>query len=79
MDAVTSFLTMGGYGGFVWPSYALTVVVMAALAIASIRAARAREAELEQLQKMRPGRQRRRDATPAQVTREKQAPESQVS
>ncbi|HLO78529.1 MAG TPA: heme exporter protein CcmD [Magnetospirillum sp.] len=72
MESLTSFLAMGGYGGFVWPAYALTVVVLAAVVVASIRAARAREAELEQLQKMRPGRARRREAS-AVPNPEKQA------
>ncbi|CAA7617180.1 heme exporter protein CcmD [Magnetospirillum sp. UT-4] len=61
---MTEFFAMGGYGAFVWPSYVLAAVVMIAVLAASIRAVRAREAELEAVQKLRPGRQRRRDANP---------------
>lgn len=73
MDALSSFFAMGGYGGYVWSSYGLALVVMLGVAIASIRAARAREAELEQLQQMRPGRQRRRNVVATEPAPEKQA------
>ncbi|MGQ0662301.1 MAG: heme exporter protein CcmD [Pseudomonadota bacterium] len=46
MVAVAKFLDMGGYALFVWPSYAISALVLAALAIASWRSLRAREAEL---------------------------------
>lgn len=73
MESLNAFLSMGGYGGYVWSSYALTVVVLAGVLWASVRAARLREAELEQLQSMRPNRRRRR------VAPDTQSPESQVS
>ncbi|MBF0095524.1 MAG: heme exporter protein CcmD [Alphaproteobacteria bacterium] len=41
---------MGGYAGFVWPSYGVTAVALLALAVGSVRAMRAREAELRDLQ-----------------------------
>jgi heme exporter protein D len=70
MDALSSFFTMGGYGGYVWPSYGLAFVVMVALLVFSIRSVKARERELDLLQKMRPSRARRRAA---QSTEESQA------
>lgn len=79
MEALSSFLAMGGYAGYVWSAYGLAAVVMAGVLVASLRAARAREAELAQLQQMRPGRPRRRNAAPAAPGPEKQAPESLVS
>ncbi|MBC7908828.1 MAG: heme exporter protein CcmD [Rhodospirillaceae bacterium] len=60
MDALSSFFAMGGYGGYVWPSYGLAVVVMVAVLVSSIRSAKARERELDLLQQMRPSRARRR-------------------
>lgn len=59
MTGLDSYLAMGGYADFVWPSYALTVVVMIVLAIASFRAARIRAAKLRDLQASSPHRQRR--------------------
>lgn len=35
---MTEFLAMGGYAAFVWPSYGLTALVLAALAWRSWRA-----------------------------------------
>jgi len=40
---------MGGYGAFVWPSFVITVAVLAGLLVASIRSAGARERELAAL------------------------------
>lgn len=54
MDALFSFLSMGGYGAYVWPSYALALLVMGGLYVLSrhelqrhentLRALRQREA-----------------------------------
>jgi heme exporter protein D len=39
------FLAMGGYAAFVWPSYGLSIIVLAGLTVWSLRAHRqAREA-----------------------------------
>lgn len=40
MQKLTDFLDMGGYGAYVWPSYAVAAAVLAALALASIRSRR---------------------------------------
>ncbi|MEO5373758.1 MAG: heme exporter protein CcmD [Alphaproteobacteria bacterium] len=50
MDALGDFFGMGGYAGFIWPSYAVTAVVLGGLVVASVRSLRAREAELQSLQ-----------------------------
>ena len=59
---MSSFFEMGGYGGFVWPAYAVTVIVMAVLVIASLYTLRRREAELRILRQTMPGRAARRAA-----------------
>ena len=50
MNSLSAFFDMGGYGTFVWPSFVITVAVLAGLLVASIRAAGARERELAALQ-----------------------------
>lgn len=50
MEVLVSFVEMGGYGGYVWPAFGLTVVVLLGLLVASLRALRAREATLQALQ-----------------------------
>lgn len=62
MDALATYFSMGGYGGFVWPSYALAALVMAGLVLTSWRGLRAREAELRALQDLMPGRRGRSHA-----------------
>ncbi len=62
MDAIRSFLAMGGYGAYIWPCYLLATVVMVGLLVVSVRTARRREGELDRLQQLRrdrPGRRRR--------------------
>jgi heme exporter protein D len=44
---------MGGYGGYVWPAYGISVIVLALVLLASVVAARKNEAELEQMQSLR--------------------------
>jgi heme exporter protein D len=53
MESLTSLMHMGGYGGYVWPAYGLSVVVLAAVLVVSLMAARSSEAELELLQRSR--------------------------
>lgn len=50
MDSLAAFLAMGGYARFVWPSFGLTVIVLAGLLVLSLRGLRAAEAELAALQ-----------------------------
>jgi heme exporter protein D len=37
-DAASSLLSMGGYGAYVWPAYAVALLVLAVLFISSYRA-----------------------------------------
>jgi len=59
MDAVATFLAMGGYAGFVWPSFALTFAVVIGLAVASRRSLRKAERQLALLEQSRPARRAR--------------------
>lgn len=43
------FLSMGGYGVYVWPCYGLSAVLLVALLIASVRSLRSTEAEFQRL------------------------------
>ena len=51
------FLAMGGYGGFVWPAYAVALLVLAWLVIASLRQLAKAEAEVAALEAASPRRQ----------------------
>lgn len=68
MDKLSAFFAMGGYAGYVWPTYILAVLVMAALLAVSIRSARSNERDLEAAQSLRPSRRRRN--TPSAVSPE---------
>jgi heme exporter protein D len=58
MSQLSDYLAMGGYARFVWPAYAVCLVVMAVLLLQSLRTYRARQRELERLQPERPRRRR---------------------
>ena len=49
MDQLAEYLSMGGYGAFVWPAYGLAMVVLAGMAWASRRILRHRQADLDRL------------------------------
>lgn len=49
VDALASYLEMGGYGAYVWPAYGVTAAVLIALVAASLRTLRAHEAALKAL------------------------------
>ena len=48
-ESVSAFLDMGGYAAFVWPSYAITAVVLVGMLVASLRWLRSTEAALAAL------------------------------
>jgi len=50
MAGLGHYFAMGGYAKFVWPAFAVAVVIMAALAIQSIALYRRRARELARLQ-----------------------------
>ena len=43
------FLSMGGYGAYVWPSYIMSAVLLVALLAASVRGLKSTEAEFDRL------------------------------
>jgi heme exporter protein D len=59
-SGVAGWLAMGGYAAYVWPAYAVTVVVLGGLAAASWHAYRRDKAALDRAQADRPrlGRER---------------------
>lgn len=62
---MANYFEMGGYAGYVWPSYALAAIVLVALFVTTWRGLKARERTLETLQAARGGRRRRRDGVAA--------------
>lgn len=64
----TGFFSMGGYGAYVWPCFALTALIMAAFLYTSLRDLRANERRLRALEAQRgsaAGRRPRRGAAEA--------------
>ena len=57
---MSEFLDMGGYGGFVWPSYLVTLVILGGFTLSSWIGMRRQEAELKSLQDDSPRRRRQR-------------------
>jgi heme exporter protein D len=53
---MSEFLAMGGYAAFVWPSYAVAVGALVALAVVSLRQWRAAKAEVARLELLGPRR-----------------------
>lgn len=53
MGAVDHFLAMGGYARFVWPAYAIAVIVMGGLLIESVVTYRKRRRALDEAEKRR--------------------------
>ena len=43
------FLSMGGYGAYVWPSYGLSAVLLVGVLVASVRSMKSTEAEFARL------------------------------
>jgi heme exporter protein D len=58
MENLTHFLAMGGYAAFVWPAYAVALIVLGGMALQSLRTYRRNLRQLETLQQGRPGRRR---------------------
>lgn len=59
MDTISTFFDMGGYAGFIWPSYAVVLGVLAALLWVSLRGLKSAEAELDRLESVNPRNGRR--------------------
>ncbi|MGC2855080.1 heme exporter protein CcmD [Novispirillum sp. DQ9] len=56
---MANYFDMGGYAGYVWPSYAVAAIVLVALFVATWRGLKTRERTLEMLQAARGPRRRR--------------------
>lgn len=56
MTDLGQFFDMGGYAGFIWPSYAICFGLLIVLAVQSVTALQRRRRELEMLERSRTGR-----------------------
>jgi heme exporter protein D len=56
MESIAALFDMGGYGGYVWPAYGISAVVLTLVLVLSRAASTRNEAELEALQRARRGR-----------------------
>ena len=61
-EPILEFLRMGGYASYVWPAYAVTVIVMAGLLMQSLRSYRKGQRALDAAESRRP--RRRREGAP---------------
>jgi heme exporter protein D len=50
---MSTYFAMGGHAGFIWPSYAISALVLIALAVVSFRRARAAQRALDGLDRGR--------------------------
>ncbi len=66
MAEIYKFLAMGGYAGFVWPAYAIALLVIGGLAVQSTRSLRALQREVAALEE--DGRGRRGRGAPGRGT-----------
>jgi heme exporter protein D len=61
-ERILDFLRMGGYAAYVWPAYAVTLIVMGGLLIQSLRSYRKGRRALDEAESRRP--RRRRNGAP---------------
>ena len=54
MEALAQFLAMGGYARFVWPAYAMAVIVLGGFAIDTVVTYRKRQRALDEAEQRRP-------------------------
>ena len=59
MAEILELLSMGGYAGFVWPAYAVALIVIGGLAVHSARGLRVLRREVAALEEDGPRRARR--------------------
>ena len=58
---MSDYFAMGGYAAYVWPAYAVTVVMLVGTLVASLAGLRRREAMVKALEAARPQRAPRRE------------------
>lgn len=56
MDSLSSFLDMGGYGAFVWPSFGLSALLLTGVLVISVRTLRSNRRALLDLENSDQGR-----------------------
>ncbi len=49
MEQISTYLAMGGYGAFIWPSFGISALVLIGLLVESRRFLKSTEAELASL------------------------------
>ncbi len=49
MDAIKEFIDMGGYGGYVWPSYIVSALVLVIMLVVSQRLLKGNETMVQSL------------------------------
>ena len=59
MGGVSEFLAMGGYAPYVWPAYAVALIVIGGIGVASVRNLRALRRQVEAMEAASPRRARR--------------------
>ncbi len=57
-----TYFDMGGYAAYIWPSYAVTVLMLVAVVVVSLRAMRKSETDLKAIQSLNPRRARKAGA-----------------
>ena len=60
MDAIETYLAMGGKAAYIWPAYGITVLVLGWLVVDSLRRLRQARTAVAELERARPRRARRR-------------------
>ncbi|MEI7608064.1 MAG: heme exporter protein CcmD [Rhodospirillaceae bacterium] len=75
---MADYFAMGGYAAYVWPAYAVTVVMLVGTLVATLAGLRRREAMVKALEAVRPSRAARREraAAPAAAGVEPEASEA---
>ena len=49
MNEISQIFSMGGYGAYVWPAFAVTTAILVGVLVATLRTLRANEAALDAL------------------------------
>ena len=55
------FIAMGGYGAYVWPSYALSAVVLAGLLLVSLSGLKSTQSEFDRLKRAADGQKQKQE------------------
>lgn len=61
---MSEYFAMGGYAAYVWPAYAVTLVMLVGTLVATLAGLRRREAMVKALEAARPPRPSRRERAP---------------